>query len=409
MVRTVPGRLTRTLRDIGVPFQLTSARTASGSWTDETIQSIDISHGGSDPAPGIEPSTCSLTVSGPIGLQSGETLSVILTNAAADVIAAHTGTVEASQIQDRYRGRIGRQSHDDRPKGSTSTFEAASWSAQLSKMRTTYTFRAGWTIAEALAFLCVHPALPEITFADAGPWDVLAEDILDATHSDSIGKLTSEIGVLVRHTRSGALQAWSLPYRRTLAQNRVATVWPLTRSQVLVPATWEQPYEDERHRVRVMWINADGTTRTRMHGGTDYSEIQELDWTHVRAQTDALEINWSAFNRRSEPREFTLPRLEIDLLSLLRSENAYHRGQAGQLLALNVGDTVNLAGDWPYLIDGVHIVTGIDEQITGSGWTITLSLAPYSYVFGDVSPDVPAMVWDSAPYPWDSETRSWDH
>lgn len=409
MSRIKPLRLTKTLREIGVPFQLINAYAAGQTYADETIQSLNISHGGSDAAPGLEPSTCELTVTGARGLHSGEALRVILTNAAANVIAAHTGTVTAAQIQDRYHGRVGRQTVEDRPRTPTTTLSAASWSAQLSKMRSTYNFRADWTIAEALQYLLVHPALPELTFAAAGPWDVLAEDILEATHSDTIGKLTSEIGVLVRHTRAGQIQAWSLPYRRTLAGNRVGTVWPLTRSQVLVPATWEQPYEDERHRIRVMWINADGTTRTRMHGGTDYSEIQELDWTHVRAQTDALQINWSALNRRSEPREFTLPRLEVDLLALLRSENAYHRGQAGNMLALNVGDTVNLAGDWPYLIDGVHIVTGLDEQITGSVWTLTLSLAPYSYVFGGVSPEVPAMVWDSAAYPWDDETRPWNH
>lgn len=409
MSRIKPLRLTKTLREIGVPFQLINASAASQAYADETIQSLNISHGGSDAAPGIEPSTCELTVTGARGLHSGTTLRVILTDDAADVIAAHTGTVTAAQIQDRYHGRIGRQSIQDRPRTPSTTFSAASWSAQLSKLRTTHNLHAGWTIAEALQRLLVHPALPELTVAFAGPWDVLAEAIPEATHSDTIGKLTSEIGVLVRHTRAGQLQAWSLPYRQTLADNRIGTVWPLTRSQVLIPATWEQPYEDERHRIRVRWINADGTTRTRVHGGTDYSEIQELDWTHIRSQTDALQRNWAGLNRRSEPRLFTVPRLEVDLLALLRSEKAYHRGQAGHMLALEVGDTVNLSGDWPYLVDGVHIVTGLDEQITGSAWTLTLSLAPYPYVFGDPSPDVPAMVWDSAPYPWDTETRPWNH
>lgn len=409
MIRTVPRRLTNTIREIGVPFTLISASSPAASFTDDTIQSISISHGGTDPSPGVQPSTCEMTVTGIRGLMSGEDLSVILTNAAANVIAAHTGTVTAAQIQTRFTGRIGRQTNTDHPLRPTATLAAASWSAQLARMRTTYNLTAGMSLGTALTYLLVHPDLPSLTVGTAGPWDVLAEAIPEATHRDTIGKLTADLGVLVRHTRDGKLSVWSLPYRLTLAHNRVGTVWPLIRRQVLAPATWEQPNEDLRARLRGRWIDSDGSIRERLNGGTETSLIEDLDWTHVKAQTDALDINWQAVNRRNEPREFTLPKIDIDLLALLRSENPYDRGQAGFLLALTVGDTVNLSGDWPYLIDGVQIVTGIDERITGTEWTLSLSVAPYAWIFGDVSPTIPAMVWDSATYPWDDETRPWDH
>lgn len=408
MIRTEPRRLTRTIREIGVPFQLLVAETPVATFSDDTIQSISISHGGTDEAPGVEPSTCEMTVTGNRGLLSGESLHVLLTQAAADVLAAHTGTVTAAQIQDRFTGRIGRQANHDQPRRPSATISAASWTAQLSRMKTTYNLTAGMPVGTALSYLCVHPDLPDLTIGTAGPWDVLAEAIPEATHRDTISKLTADLGILIRHKRDGSISAWSLPYRLAYAQNSVGQTYPLTRHQVLAPATWEQPNEHLRPRYRGRWIGPDGAIIERLHGGTGTTLIEDIDWTYVKQQTEGLEINWRAVNRRADAREFTLPQVKVDLLALLRSENPYDRGQAGHMLALTVGDAVHHSGDWRPEIDGIQIVTGIDERITGTEWTLTLSLAPYARVFGEVSPQVPAMVWDSATYPWDDESRTWN-
>ena len=407
MTRTVSGPLRRTLTQIGVTSDLLSVGGTDFATTDDEIMSVSISHGGSDPSPALEPSTCELSITGARWIQTGNPLTVTLTASAAALLAAYTGTVTAAQIQARFAGRIGRQVNHDEPGRASSSLAAASWSAQLNHLDASYRLQAGWTVAQALGYLCTSPDLHALTIGAAGQFDVLAETILDAGR-DQISALTADIGVLVRERRDGSLQAVSLTHRYAEASARIATGWPLVRSQVLAPTSWDQPNEDFRPRLRAYWIAADGTTVVRLHGGTDASAVQEHDWRHIKDQTGALDLHWAGINRRLDPREFTLPQLTIDLLALLRSDSAYDRGQAGLLLALTVGDTINLSGDWNYWLAGVRIVTGIDEKITGSAWTLTLSVVPFSHLFGGLSPDVPALVWESARHEWDTEPRTWN-
>lgn len=402
---TRPGRLRRTLDRIGVPSPLLSIAGDSFAVADDQITSVSIAHGGTEPSPGITPSTCETVIQRPSWIKTGEGLSVKLTSAAATAIAGRTNT-PAATIRDRFNGRVGRQTNTDTPRRLSARMAAASWSAQLSRIDTTLWINAGTAISDAIRLLVTPAAIPQITWASYGTFDTLAVDLTEAT-TDDLDTLTAELGVLVRDTRAGVLEAWALPYRKSWADARLADRHPLTRSQAISPATWEQPNEDMPAKVRADWIGSDGTAVARSAGGTETSTVERHDWTHVRDRTGALDMRFEALYLQQWDRIFRIPSVTVDLLYLLSSDKTYHRQQAGMLLALNAGDTIGLAGDWYTDLQGIHIVSGIDESITGSEWTLTLSLVPHLLVFGSESPPVPAIVWGSAVYPWRDESRTW--
>lgn len=407
MSYTKKGRLYRTLERLGIPTPLLQISGDTFSVTDDQITSVSTSHGGTDPSPGIQPSTCETLLQRPSWIKTGEALDVDLTAPAAQALAVHTGT-SAAYLRDRFTGRVGSQRNEDTPGRLTARLKAASWSAQLGRVNQERGFNAGTTVAWAISSLCTPAALPQITTTTYGNWDVLAGPLTEATYRDTISKLTSDIGVLARDTREGVLEIWSLPYRKNWALQQLANKYPLTRSQAISPAQWEQPNEDLPAKVRADWINADGTTHSRSSGGTEDSIVERHDWTHIKAQTASLDLRFESLVAQQWNRVFRLPSIQIDLLYLLASDRSYHRRQAGMLLDLNNGDTIGLSGDWPSHVQGIHVVSGIDEQITQHEWSLNLSLIPHYVVFGELTPPVPPIIWESATYPWRDESRTWN-
>lgn len=407
-MRTEPRRLRRTLDRIGIPEPLVTVTGDNFTATDDQISSVSISHGGSEPSPGVQPSTCGAVIQRPLWLKTGQPLSVQLTQEAAAAIATLTGTVSTYRIVDRFTGRVGVQDYEDRPGRLSVSLAAASWSAQLSRVNRQQWLNADLLLQTAIRSLVTSPAVPEITFASYGTFDVLAADMPDATYSDTLGKFTADIGVLLRDTRAGVLEAWALPYRMTWAHQQLAAAYPLTRSQAISPAKWAQPNADLSANIRAEWIGPDGTPKAVSAGGTPDSIREVHDWSHIKEQTDGLLMHWRSLVRQQWERVMRIPSIKIDLLYLLSSDNPYHRGQAGMLLALDAHDTIGLSGDWNGDLRGIHVVVGIDERIGPDEWTLTLSLVPHMLVFGEDSPTVPPMVWDSAVWPWDDETRTWN-
>ena len=413
-MRIEPRRLRRTLDRIGVTAPLLEVAGETFTAGDDQITSVSISHGGTSPSPGIQPSTCETVLQKTLWMKTGQNMTVRLTAAAAASIANRAGgSVSASRIRDRFTGRIGAQDYDDHGDRLSIRLAAASWSAQLGRLRDVERwYSAGMQVNEVIRFLvATHAALPQIEWMSygTGRWDVLAEDQPEGTIGNLLSKLTADIGVLVRDTRAGQLEAWPLAYRHYWAQQDLARQYPLTRSQAISPAKWSQPNEDMPAKVAALWIEQDGTEEHVSAGGTDDSIIERHDWTYIKDQgTDNLRMQWRALVSQQWERVMRIPSIKIDLLMLLGSDKDYHRGQAGLLLALNAGDTIGLSGDWYSDLRGIHVVSGIDEQITSSSWTLTLSLIPWRLVFGETSPDVPALVWESATYPWADETRRWN-
>lgn len=406
MSYTRPGRLRRTLDRLGVPSPLMTVSGDTFAVADDQITSLSISHGGTDPSPGVQPSTCETVIQRPSWIKTGEGLEVSITAAAGTAIAARTG-IPASRFRRRFTGRVGVQTNTDSARSISTRLKAASWSAQLSRVAVSAPLTAGMTIGRAVTLLCDSPALPQVETATFGPWDVLAEAIPDAAYSD-IGKLTSEIGVLARDTRAGVLEVWSLEARMSWAAQQLATQYPLTRSQALSPSTWEQPNEDLPAKVRADWIGADGQPVARSAGGTDDSVVERHDWTHVKAQTNSLDLHFDALLGRQWNRVFQVPSVSVDILSLLASDNEYDQRQAGLLLSLNAGDTIGFSGDWHEWLRGIQVVTGIDEQIDKETWRLNLAVSPHYLVWGTQGPAVPPIIWDSATYSWNSESRNWN-
>lgn len=401
-----PGKLYRTLQKAGISTPLITIDGDTFSASDDTIRSISIHSGTGDASPGIAPMTCETTIEGAYWTRTGTNLTVSLTQAAASALSSKTG-VSINSIRRRFTGRVGRQENEDTPNRMSATMSAASWSAQLQRVNTSAWVTAGTPLDQVIRWLMTSPALPSRPFFSYGTFDVVAEDQGTLTYSD-IDKFTSEIGILVRDTRDGEIQAWPLPYRASFAESQIPNRYPLTRSQAISPAIWETPNENLPAKIRADWIGADGLPVSRSAGGTEDSIVERHDWTYIKQQTEGLNQHFQALVAQNWTRDWQIPQIRVDILELLRSDKPYNLGQAGMLLALNAGDFIGLSGDWYEHLRGLHAVTAIDEKITADEWSLTLSLIPYSHVTGLETPAIPARIWESAAYPWDEETRKWN-
>lgn len=409
-VANKPGRLYRKLDWLPKPlFRVHSSTT--GERDDDTIRSISIHRGKSDPGGGISPSTCEVEYSDYAVGKAGETLTVEVASAAAATLGSRVGQ-GAGGVAPRFKGRVGKQSVIDRGAyRRQSTLFGASWTAQLSTSPKTYSFAPGTSIGTLLSTILKPSHLPQIATATQGTFDRTWDAITDETYSDLIGKFSADIGILIRDSRFGRTDILPMPYRRDDALAKVATSPPLVRSQALSPAEWEQPNEISPvvYRLKRRDVNGNETIEITSPGGTiDGTEpVQDLDWTYFREYTD----QWfyiHAMRSQGFDDRFRISKITIDLLQLLSSERLYDRQQAGRLLILNPGDPVYFSGDWPGGLRGIHFAEGITERIDSNTWEIDLELVNFRETTGQNPPAIPARVWESATYPWNDETRKWD-
>ncbi|MGO3555865.1 MAG: hypothetical protein ACTINZ_10865, partial [Microbacterium gubbeenense] len=227
-----------------------------------------------------------------------------------------------------------------------------------------------------------------------------------------IGKYATDLGILIRETRAGKTEAYPSEYRRDLATGiQLATMPHLTRGQTLRPAKWAQSNEQPGLRLNYSVTNDAGEVSVRtaeVLSNLGLVITEDEDWSYVYGD-DTLQTFLEAYGRVQErsARHYRLESISVDLLHLITSPFSYHREQAGNLLALEAGDPIFLAGDWNDRIQGVHFAQQIKETITADEWRLDLSLYPIAQVLGTVSPPVPARVWDSMRHPWDTESRSW--
>lgn len=418
MSSIVPRRLYRALQPTGPLFQLA---VGGDTYSDDEITSVTIKRGGQDSGGGITPSTLEVQLPSRQGVASGAATALDLTSYGADLLATLCG-VSASQVRARFAGRVGRQTITDEASRSTkagrqtTTMKAASWTAQLSHVNRTYACPKSQGVATMLTNLLTSPMLPAMTAPSikvgGGELGFVAA-AQDITFRD-LDKWTTTIGVTIRETRAGARQILGHAQRNRDALAALDTVPPLTRSQALSPATWEQPSEVIPENQHVKW----GSTaplgyREQTFGDYDNPNVPvaDHDLTHVYWSTtnDAQPVQ-EGYRLRATlwDKVYRLPSVTVDLLYLVTSPRDYHRAQAAYLLALEVGDPVYLSGDWHSNLRGICYAVGIDERITGTKWELTLSLASSYATTGFASPDVPARVWDSSTYQWNQDMQSWD-
>jgi hypothetical protein len=326
----------------------------------------------------------------------------------ADLVGVNPATV-----QPRFSGRIGRQTVDDRGTRQTTTLLAASWTAQLARVRKTVTPPVGSNIALVIAELLTSNALPRLgdpTRMGTPDQYGTVHKVQDPQSYSDIGKWTSALGFTVRETRAGGRQILTHAQRWEDAQDGLDTSLPVIRSQALAPAKWQQSAEGIPRNQRLTWGSGNGTNSATWGQVDDPTAVVvDHDLTHARFNNeDQVRAEGARLRALEWETAYDLPSVEIDLLHLITSDRKYDRDQAARLLVLEAGSPIYLSGDWHHQLQGIHFAVGITETITGAGWTLNLELAPSYHVVGSISPTVPARVWDSATYAWSAESRTWN-
>ena len=410
-----PGRLWRTLNPSGPLFGMTIS--GGDSFNDHSIQSITLNRGDSSTLAGMQPTSLEVEVAGKFTKRStGRTIDVHLTNSAASMIAQRCG-VSSAAIKTRFIGRAGSFRYTDDPRSTrqSTTIMAGSWAAQEANSGKRLPIVGknqpiSWILGRVL-----YRAGRTYNWQARGDFEHTGIEFENAGFADIWGKLADDIYVPAPVQRDGTLVAFSLPRLFADAQSRLSTTPTLLRSQVLAPAEWTQPNEVNSEKYRFRYTNKDGEV---IHQELQYTwsgtnipdfDITEIDWTQLRLNdTGHFLYAARAYIMRESSQRWFIDGVKIDLLSLMRSKNRYDREVAGFLLTLEVGESLNLAGDWPIDVSGVYFAASIKEHITADEWSLEIGLLPFLWVFGEQSPEVPALVWDSFTNVWDDETRTWD-
>ena len=409
MARTKPGRLYRKLKPTLPLFRFT---TEIGTYLDDdAITGVTIQRGSDSPDGGITPTTLEIGFTSFAAVQTGNHCELNLTTTGANLLESLVGAA-ASLVQERFYGRIGKQTVDDTGLRQRTTFLASSWAAQLGKVQKGWAPPVGTNVGDVIAELMTATALPRlqppVRMGPASQYGSVHQAQDTQTFSD-FNKWTTDLGFTVRETRAGRHQILTHPQRWQSALDGMDSSVPVIRAQALAPATWSQSNDGIPRTHRLTWGSGTGTN-TATWGPEDPTAIfVDYDLTHARFN-DEDHVRAEGNRRRMSEWEssYSIPSVEIDLLQLITSNRKYDRDQAARLLTMQVGDPVYLSGDWPIQLQGIHFATGITETITGHGWSLKLSLHESHVVVGTVSPTVPARAWDSATYPWDDEPRTWN-
>jgi hypothetical protein len=413
-----PGRLRRVLDPIVSPgnYAFAMFSTDLGGLYENVIESISVYRGKSDRGGGSFPAVLEVRLRGRYSAAvAGQNVRVFLRDSAADALAAHCGTTRDA-IKTRFTGRLGATSVDDDGKTFSTTYGASSWIAQMNYSPVHYAPTAGQSIGAAIAGLAqASDPLRGITVTQLGSFDKIATNQPNTLFREGVAKYAEDIGILLRETRDGITEVFGHEYRSDLALTRGITELPIMRTHAISPASWKQPNERPGIQVDFTIVNASGGLTTRSASVAnptgELRETVEIDWSWFKENDVDNQAYREAYGRVYEAtsRQFRIESVKIDMLRLLASPKEYQRRLAGQLLALEHGDPVFFASDWPSELRGVHFAEGIKETINSDTWDIDLDLVPYAQAIGYApSPIVQARGWDSAPWPWDDMTIDWN-
>lgn len=389
----------------------------TGSFNHSDTQSITITRGSSSRATGYVPATIEATTVGRHdGYSTGSPITVHLRDVHVDRLATYVGTT-ADKIVDRYVGRAGAVSVDDRGTRVSTTFTGVSWMAQLPHSPRHVTPTAGELLPDVLERLTYMDdpvrgthLIPRVNGAQL-QHHAAGTPMLYPT---ALGDLADDIGIVMHEQRNGDTVAWGHKHREWWAANQLPQQWPLMRHQALAPAKYEQMGERPAPPVDYTAYITDGTLRTRSveapnHTGETVIR-EQIDWTRWRMADLDNQLYREAWARTHalSTSLYSMPTVSIDMLLLLKLGTEYTKRIARQILTLEAGDPVYLSGDWPAQLRGVHFAEGVKETITPNEWRFDLSLIPHALGAGTPTPVVPPLAWDSFTTAWDAETRTWD-
>lgn len=417
---------TRLYRHLADRLALPLFRMTVNGWDrqdDHTIESVTINRGLGQPGGGVAVTTMEADIAGDFAQSpfTGSTARLVIND--VEALRYLTGVLgrPAADFADRFRGRVGPIEVTDNGNGRpmSTKITCSSWISQESYSGRKRTLTRPMFLNDAVQDL-MYAENRFYTMHRYGDRDVLYETIENTTYSDEINKLTSDYEILIGDLRNGDARFMYLPWRVQEAANRVHTQAPLMRSQVIAPATWEQSNETYATKYEIRFVGPDGnmtgTTRYSQSNLAAAAETRDLDWSYIQSRTDHWDFASRAIIYRETTNRFAIPSVKVDLLRLLTSDRAYDRRVAGELILAETGDTVNLAGDWPNIIDGVYVITGMTETISPDEWSIDMSLSTASAALGTVLSDIPGqdeippLVWDQATRTrWNDDSRKWDH
>lgn len=390
----------------------------TGAIYDEAIQEVIIHRGKNGRGGGYEPSTLEIGVNGLVSAAlTSNNCRFFLRDAAAADLGQRVGKT-AEEIRMRFQGRAGVINVEDVGGGVyNSRVAASSWLARMRQSSRSTVPAAGQNIKRIfndVLDLVNSPRGLEIVYAGS-EWDTVATTQDPVTFREAESKFGSDIGMCFFEQRDGSTVIMNLPYRRDRALNRALTELPLTRSQAISPAQWEQANEYTPFRLMYDVTNSSGNVVTRtaeIDTGDPLKETQTVDWSYIKSASDGVsgQLYQEAYGRvfESNTRTFRIPSITIDILYLINSDKEYHNLQAGQLLAMQVGDPVFFSGDWPNQLAGAHFAEGMTETVTPTSWTIELQLVRYAVAVGDAgNPVIKPRVWGSAQGTWGEQTIRW--
>lgn len=411
-----PGRLRRTLEPItgtGAVFGLYSE--PLGTIYDDDLTGAVMHRGKSGRGGGSHPTTLEV---GLLGVHpssaNGHNARFFIRELQADKLGPFLGVSSAS-IMHRFAGRLGQSTVDDTGNDFHTTYGASSWIAQMNLSTRTTIPRGGQGIRSVLddALDLTNPGRG-LNVSYYGKFDTISTTQDAQGFKELKSLLGSDIGILFQETRDGRTRIMGHPYRADRVEAQLAATIPLTRSQALTPAKWEQRNEAPAIRIVYKITNPSGNVDTRaaeIAASPGHRETVDIDWSYMKIDHSGGQLAQEAYARVFETniRKYQVPSVKVDLLKLISSPNQYHRDQAGHLLRLEAGDPIGFANDWPYHVRGVQFVEGITETIDCNQWTLDLSLVPQDQAVG--RSDEPAIIgrtWDSAGGTWDQQTLKWD-
>lgn len=387
--------------------------------SDHNLTSIKISRGSSTAEAGIVPQTLEVATTFALASRADYRVHCDLTDSATARLYQYT-RARPDYTKQRFYGRVGKMSLQDitYPRNQITTLTAASWEAQLKNIGTRWNFGKNTPVSSILQSLAtptgigMPPLPPQITPADNTLYGYLADTMSDATYSDAIAAVAEDTNLFGKVMRDGAIYWQPNEYRNAQALQALENTMPITRSQAISPATWEQPSESVKATHRVKWYNGDIYREYSFGESVNNPNIAvvEHDMSKVTWPTNENQpmTSGAAFLERDSSDSWRIPSLTVDLLRLITSSTQSHRDQARQLLEMNAGDPVFLSGDWFGQLQGIHYAIGIDESITPDGWDLTLNLAPSKQVTGYDSPVIPPRTWESAGGRWTDRNTRWN-
>lgn len=317
--------------------------------------------------------------------------------------------------QTRFHGRVGPMAREDDQGDYTTKITASSWSVLLDQLDRESTWSAGESWASILGSVSNLSAMGvpwSINIADDRLWNITGAPEPGAVkYSDAIRALTTDSGVAILSRMDGTADALTHTTRGEYADTVGQTYPTIPRTVCTTPTTWEQPTELPARRVYLKYRDEAGVEKAysapyREENITETRVIDRLWW---RASPASGLTSWAdVIAVRESSRYWQLPKLSIELLPLINSPLQSRRNVYVYLRSMQSGSPIPLGGDWERDLQGLHFATGIEETMTATNWTMTLSLLPYSHMIGRTTPPVLGQTWDTMITTWDETPGRWD-